>query len=74
MFPLAILVLNKMGIVTYDMLNKNWRYVVFIGYAILALITPDPTPFSDLALGIPFLILYFLSMWLVKKSEEKQKG
>jgi sec-independent protein translocase protein TatC len=73
MFPLAILILNKMGIVSYETLNKNWRYIVFIGYVFLALVTPDPTPFSDLALGIPFVGLYFLSMWLVKRSEKKQK-
>lgn len=73
MFPLAVLALNKMGIVTYETLNKNWRYIVFAGYVFLALVTPDPTPFSDLALGIPFVGLYFLSMWLVKRSEEKQK-
>jgi sec-independent protein translocase protein TatC len=73
MFPLVILILNKMGIVSYETLNKNWRYIVFIGYVFLALVTPDPTPFSDLALGIPFVGLYFLSMWLVKRSEKKQK-
>ncbi len=73
MFPLAVLTLHKMGIVDYEMLNKNWRYIVFAGYVILALITPDPTPFSDLALGIPFVALYFLSMWLVKRSEQKKR-
>ncbi|MCC5998463.1 MAG: twin-arginine translocase subunit TatC, partial [Thermofilum sp.] len=73
MFPLVILILNKIGIVSYETLNKNWRYIVFIGYVFLALVTPDPTPFSDLALGIPFIGLYFLSMWLVKRSEKKQK-
>jgi len=72
MFPLAILTLHKIGVVNYETLNKNWRYIVFAGYTILALITPDPTPFSDLAMGIPFVALYFLSMWLVKRSEQRK--
>ncbi|WP_428287772.1 twin-arginine translocase subunit TatC [Infirmifilum sp.] len=73
MFPLALLTLHKIGIVNYETLNKNWRIIVFAGYTFLALLTPDPTPFSDLALGIPFVGLYFLSMWLIKRAEEKEK-
>lgn len=57
-----------MGIVSYETLNKNWRYIVFTGYAFLALVTPDPTPLSDLALGIPFVGLYFLSIRLVNRN------
>ncbi|MEZ0345585.1 MAG: twin-arginine translocase subunit TatC [Infirmifilum sp.] len=74
MFPLAILILHKLGIVSYETLNSNWRVIVFAGYVFLALITPDPTPFSDLALGVPFIFLYFFSMWLVKRSENRKSN
>ncbi|MEZ0346642.1 MAG: twin-arginine translocase subunit TatC [Infirmifilum sp.] len=69
MMPLAVLTLGKIGMLTYEMLRKNWQYVFFFTLAFLVVITPDPTPTSAIALGVPFLGLYFLSMWLLKKSK-----
>ncbi|MEM4886315.1 MAG: twin-arginine translocase subunit TatC, partial [Thermofilum sp.] len=71
MFPLAVLTLHKIGLVSSETLSKQWRYVVFAIFAILAFITPDPTLVTDLVLGVPFMALYFLSIWLVKRSEKK---
>ncbi|MHB9302249.1 twin-arginine translocase subunit TatC [Thermofilum pendens] len=73
MFPLVVLALHKIGVVTYETLRGNWRYVVFAVFAFLVMVTPDPTFFSDLVLGAPFVALYFLSMWLVKREERKEK-
>lgn len=72
MFPLLILALGKVGIVSYDTLQKNWRFVLFLTIAVLVAVTPDPTPTSALALGLPFLGLYFFSMWLLKKNKYKR--
>lgn len=71
MFPLAVLTLHKIGLVSSETLSKQWRYVVFAIFATLAFITPDPTLVTDLVLGVPFMALYFLSIWLVKRSEKK---
>jgi sec-independent protein translocase protein TatC len=73
MFPLAVLALSKAGIVSYESLNKNWRYIVFAVFALLAFITPDPTLISDIVLGLPFILLYFFTTWLVKRSEKGSK-
>ena len=73
MFPLGILALNKAGIISYETLHNNWRYVIFAIFAILAMITPDPTLISDIVLGLPFIVLYFFTMWLVKRSEKGKK-
>ncbi len=72
-FPLAVLTLHKIGIVSYETLRRQWRYVVFATFALLAFVTPDPTLLTDLVLGLPFVALYFLSMLLVKKSEERAR-
>lgn len=72
MFPLAVLTLHKMGIASSETLRKHWRYVVFAVFATLAFITPDPTLVTDLVLGVPFVALYFLSIWLVKRSEKRE--
>lgn len=71
-FPIAVLTLSRIGVVSYETLSRHWRYVVFATFAVLVAATPDPTPFSAMALGAPFAALYFLSMWLVKKSERKR--
>ena len=73
MFPLAVLALHRMGLVSYETLSKQWRYVVFAVFALLTVVTPDPTFFTDLVLGVPFVALYFLSMLLVKRSERKSR-
>ena len=73
MFPLGILALNKAGIVSYEMLHNNWRYIVFAIFVIFTMITPDPTIISDIVLGLPFIVLYFFTMWLVKRSEKSKK-
>jgi sec-independent protein translocase protein TatC len=73
MFPLGILALNKAGIISYETLHNNWRYVIFAIFAVLAMITPDPTLISDIVLGLPFIVLYFFTMWLVKRSEKGKK-
>lgn len=74
MFPLAILTLHRIGVVSSETLSKQWRYVVFAVFAILVVITPDPTLVTDIVLGVPFIVLYFLSIWLVKRSERKSRG
>lgn len=72
MFPIAVLMLSKIGVVSYETMSEHWRYVVFATFALLIAVTPDPTPFSAMALGAPFIALYFLSMWLVKKAEKRK--
>jgi len=73
MFPIIVLTLSKIGVIDYETLRSNWRYVFFLTVALLVVLTPDPTPTSALALGLPFLGLYFLSMWLIKEKREKSK-
>ncbi|MGC9106863.1 MAG: twin-arginine translocase subunit TatC [Infirmifilum sp.] len=70
-FPLVILALNKVGLVNRETLEKNWRYVILLTLSILVVITPDPTPTSALAIGLPFIVLYLLSIRLIKKISQK---
>lgn len=73
MIPLFIMLLAKIGFVTSETLQKNWRLVIFSVFAFTAIITPDPTPISMIALSVPFVVLYSISVYLVKRIERSEK-
>ena len=66
-FPLVIGLISYLDLITPQTLRKSWRYVVFAVAVVTAIITPDPTPVSMIALSIPFLALYVLSYLIAKK-------
>ncbi|RSN68737.1 preprotein translocase subunit TatC [Candidatus Korarchaeum cryptofilum] len=66
-FPLIIAVLSYLDILRPEALREKFSYIFFIVLVILAIVTPDPTPVSMIALSVPFLILYYLSYLLARK-------
>ncbi len=62
MFPLAILTLVKINLVSVESLQRNWKIVILATFVVTAAITPDPTPLSMLALSLPFTGLYTLTL------------
>lgn len=67
-FPLVILLLSKIGIVTADQLRHNRRYVL-LGIVIFAvIITPGGDPFSPTIMTLVMYPLYELSIRLVSRS------
>ncbi|GAB3234064.1 twin-arginine translocase subunit TatC [Glycomyces halotolerans] len=57
-FPLIMLMLNVLGIVTAKRMLGWWRIVVFVSFLFTAVFTPTPDPFGMTALAICMLILY----------------
>ena len=55
--PLVIFFLARVGLVTAQGLGKFRRYAIVIGFALAAVITP-PDPGSQLAVALPFIVLY----------------
>jgi sec-independent protein translocase protein TatC len=55
--PLVIFFLARLGLVTAKGLRKFRRYAIVLGFALAAVITP-PDPGSQLAVGLPFILLY----------------
>jgi sec-independent protein translocase protein TatC len=70
--PIIMLALGKVGIIRSAMLLKYWQYIV-VGITTLAMIvTPSNDPFSMIVMAIPMVILFFVSIWLVKLVEPKE--
>ncbi|MFQ6105619.1 MAG: twin-arginine translocase subunit TatC [Candidatus Hydrothermarchaeaceae archaeon] len=60
--PLAVSWLALRGIVSVETLRKKRRHVWVATLVFTAIVTADPTPFSQILLSIPLLILYEVSI------------
>ncbi|TDB73967.1 MULTISPECIES: twin-arginine translocase subunit TatC [unclassified Micromonospora] len=58
-FPLVVLMLNFVGLVSARKLLSWWRVAVFVFFAFSAVVTPTPDPFGMTALAICLSALYF---------------
>src|SRR3954470_2383540 len=58
-FPLAIVMLNLVGVLSADRLRRSTRGILFGIFAFAAVATPTQDPFTMLALAIPICLLYF---------------
>ncbi|HKJ92074.1 MAG TPA: twin-arginine translocase subunit TatC [Longimicrobiales bacterium] len=69
--PVIMLVLGALGIVTSDMLRHTRRYAIVIIFVVAAVLTP-PDIFSQSLMAVPLLVLFEVSIWLVKWTEKRR--
>jgi len=72
-FPSVMLVLNRLGVLGRETLQKGRRYAVVVVLVLSALITPAD-PFSMFVLAFPLYFLYELSILLCSKSVERPEA
>ncbi len=70
--PVVITLMAKAGIVGYESLKKFRKYAIVIAFLTAAFLTP-PDPFSQISLALPIIILYEISIYLVKIINKKNK-
>jgi len=69
--PIVLMFLGKLGVVSAKGLKASWRYAV-VGLAVLAaVVTPSTDAFSMVAMYVPLIGLYGISILLVKIVEPK---
>lgn len=64
--PIGFLLLGRLGIVDAPFLRRNYRYAIFV-IAVVAAALPGGDPLSMFILMVPQIILYELSIFLVKR-------
>lgn len=69
--PIVLMGLGKFGIVRSNMMTKYWRYCVIGITAAAMIISPSNDPISMILMAIPLVVLFFLSIWLVKMVEPR---
>lgn len=69
--PVLLVLLAKVGVIDDRFLRRNRRYAVLIGAVAAAILTPSQDAFSMLALLVPLLVLYEVSIWLAKVVQPK---
>lgn len=71
-FPVLLVFLQLVGVITPQTLTKQWRYAVLIIFIIAAVITPSGDPYSMMALAAPMTVFYLISI-LIGKGVQKRR-
>jgi sec-independent protein translocase protein TatC len=69
--PVLLTLLARAGLVTADGLKRYRKHAIIAVFLAAAILTP-PDPVSQLALALPTLLLYELSIFAVKMAEKKR--
>ncbi|MDP5104267.1 MAG: twin-arginine translocase subunit TatC [Erythrobacter sp.] len=70
LLPVLLLLLNRAGIITRTQMAGARRYVIVALFALSAVVTP-PDPGSMIVLAIPLILLFELSLVLMRLQERK---
>ena len=75
--PVLLVLLARVGLVTSEKLSQFRRYAIVLIFSVAAVLTP-PDVFSQIALALPMMILYEISIfgarWVEKNRKSSDKG
>ncbi len=77
LFPVLLVFLQMVGVLTPRSLLGYWRFAIVGIFVLAAVITPSGDPISLLALSLPMIVLYFLSIlvgWVIVRRRRKSEA
>ena len=71
-FPLVIILLVWLGIISTAFLRKYRRHAVVVIFIIAAIVTPTPDPFTQTIFAAPLYALYEIAIMVASRIEKKR--
>lgn len=72
-FPILVIFLTKIGILTPSLLKKYRKHTIIVILIIAGLITPSPDIFSQLIVAVPLYMLYEISLSISSRMYRKRE-
>jgi sec-independent protein translocase protein TatC len=72
-FPVLLVFLQLVGVLTPQTLIKGWRYALLAIFVIAAVITPSGDPYSMMALAGPMSVFYLISIVIGKIFQRRKR-
>ena len=73
-FPVLLVFLQIVGVLTPQALMRGWRYAVMAIFVIAAVITPSGDPYSMMALAGPMTVFYVVSIFIGKIFQRRKRA
>lgn len=71
--PVVVMLLVKLGILTYESMTRTRTYAIVAIYIAAALITPTPDIMTLNLMALPMLVLYEICIWLAWFDRKKNR-
>lgn len=72
-FPVLLVFLQLVGVLTPQTLLKGWRYAILTIFLLAAVITPSGDPYSMIMLAAPMTIFYLISIGIGKIFQRRKR-
>ncbi|MDO8362153.1 MAG: twin-arginine translocase subunit TatC [Actinomycetota bacterium] len=72
-FPVLLVFLQLVGVLTPQTLLKQWRYAIVVIFVIAAVITPSGDPYSMMALAGPMTLFYLISIVIGRIAQKRKR-
>jgi sec-independent protein translocase protein TatC len=69
--PVVLFLLAKIGLVSHRFLREKRKYAIVIALVLGAILTPTQDPFTMMTMAIPLIVLYEITLWVIRFTERK---